>query len=63
MPLVCLAHGLGLVGAVDVGLSSLTTALHETPHASTGPLHRSGPSPPTVLSAARLTPGYTGRGH
>ena len=63
MPLVCLAHGLGLVVTVDVGLSSLTAALHETPHASAGPLHRLGPSPLTALSVTRLTPGYTGPGH
>ena len=62
MPLVCLAHGLGLM-VVDVGSSSLTTALHEMPHASAGPLHRSDLSPFTALSATRLTPGYTGPGY
>ena len=63
MLLVCLAHGLGLVVAVDVGLLLLTTVLHETPHASAGLLHQLGPSLPTALTETRLMLGYTGLGH
>ena len=63
MPSVCLAHGLGLVVAVGVDWSLLTTRLHGTPHANARPLHRLCPSLPMALSATRLTPGYTGPGH
>ena len=62
MLLVCLAHGLGLVVAVGVDWSLLTSRPHETPHANARPLRRLGPSPPTALSATKLTPGYAGLG-
>ena len=40
---MCLVHELGLVVAVGVDWLLLATALHETPYASAGPLHRLGP--------------------
>ena len=49
--------------AVGVDWSSPATALHEMPHASAGLPHLSGPSALAVLSAIRLTPGYTGPSH